>query len=127
MGNERDHRIWVHDAEVFFVSLLILFLELVLIRWIGTEIRIFAYLGNLILVVCFFGVGLGCYLASQPIAISRLGLNLFVLVVLVSNPLQRQVLDLGRITRGLGGFEDSPIWAVDAGRAGWEIPAISLS
>ena len=121
MGNERDHRIWVHDAEVFFVSLLILFLELVLIRWIGTEIRIFAYLGNLILVVCFFGVGLGCYLASQPIAISRLGLNLFVLVVLVSNPLQRQVLDLGRITRGLGGFEDSPIWAVAAGRAGWEV------
>jgi len=31
------------DAELFFVSVLILFLELALIRWIGTEIRIFAY------------------------------------------------------------------------------------
>jgi len=36
------------DAGIFLVSVLILFLELVLIRWIGTEIRVFAYLGNLI-------------------------------------------------------------------------------
>jgi len=34
------------DAELFFVSVLILFLELALIRWIGTEIRIFAYLAT---------------------------------------------------------------------------------
>ena len=47
------------DVELFLVSALILYLEMVLIRWLGTEIRIFAYLGNLILVMCFFGVGLG--------------------------------------------------------------------
>ena len=55
------------DLEIFSVSFLVLFLELVLIRWIGTEIRIFAYLGNLVLVVCFFGVGLGCYWSERTV------------------------------------------------------------
>ena len=45
---------------LFLVSVLGLFLELMLIRWIGTEIRIFAYLQNTVLVVCFMGLGLGC-------------------------------------------------------------------
>ena len=57
MSNARDGSLFRHDAEIFIVSTLILYLELVLIRWIGTEIRIFAYLGNLVLVICFFG---GC-------------------------------------------------------------------
>ncbi|MGD1019188.1 MAG: hypothetical protein ABSA12_07695 [Verrucomicrobiia bacterium] len=98
------------DAEIFIVSALILYLELVLIRWIGTEIRIFAYLGNLVLVVCFFGVGLGCYLASRPVSFARLGGNLLLLVVLVANPLRLDALDLRGTTYALSGFEDSPLW-----------------
>jgi hypothetical protein len=39
-----------------------LFLELLLIRWIGTEVRIFAYLQNTVLVVCFLGLGMACCL-----------------------------------------------------------------
>ena len=66
MSNAHEDPLVRRDAEIFVVSALILYLELVLIRWIGTEIRIFAYLGNLILVVCFFGVGLGCYRAARP-------------------------------------------------------------
>ena len=72
------------DAELFLVSVLILFLELTLIRWIGTEVRIFAYLGNLILVLCFFGVGLGCYLSARPIALSGAAVKLLVLAALVA-------------------------------------------
>jgi hypothetical protein len=121
MSDEHDRPLWRHDAELFLISVLILFLELVWIRWMGTEIRLFAYLGNLILVVCFFGIGLGCYLISQPVAISRLGINLLLLVVLVSNPLRFDWLDLGQITSGLGSFEDSPIWAVVVGGASYEV------
>ena len=72
---------------------MILFLELILIRWIGTEIRDFAYLGNLVLVVCFFDVGLGCYPAARPSSLTRLGLNLLVLVVLISNPLRLSAIE----------------------------------
>ena len=65
MGEGQDKSLGRLDAEIFLVSASILYLELVLIRWIGTEIRIFAYLGNLILAVCFFGLGLGCYLPDR--------------------------------------------------------------
>jgi SAM-dependent methyltransferase len=100
------------DTRIFLVSALILYLELMLIRWIGTEIRIFAYLGNLILVVCFFGVGLGCYQASRPVAVTRLGLNLLLLALLVGNPLHVEWLGLNNITVLLSGFDDSAIWDV---------------
>ncbi|MGO9244412.1 MAG: spermidine synthase [Verrucomicrobiia bacterium] len=98
------------DRRMFLVSALILYLELVLIRWIGTEIPVFAYLGNLILVVCFFGVGLGCYRSARPPALTRLGVNLLLLTVLVANPFHCERLDLRQITDWLAGFEDSPLW-----------------
>lgn len=100
------------DAELFLLGALVLFLEVVLIRWVGTEIRIFAYLGNLVLVVCFFGVGLGCYRAGRSVDLTRFGVNLLLLVALVSNPLRLEALELQNVTVLLSGFEDSPIWNV---------------
>jgi hypothetical protein len=49
------------------VSMLGLFLELLLIRWISSEIRIFAYFKNFVLIACFLGFGLGCYFGSGSI------------------------------------------------------------
>lgn len=112
MAKLSDGSILRHDVELFIVSILILYLELVPIRWIGTEIRIFAYLGNLILVICFFGVGLGCYLSQRPVSPWRMGLNIFLLAALVANPLYWERLDLKRITYLLGSFEDYNIWQV---------------
>jgi SAM-dependent methyltransferase len=40
-------------------------LELAVIRWIAVEVRIFAYIKNLTLLVCFLGFGLGCALARS--------------------------------------------------------------
>lgn len=48
-----------------FVSFLTLFLELLIIRFIGTEIRVFAYLGNLVLLAIFIGSGIGMYLKKS--------------------------------------------------------------
>ena len=45
--------------QVFVVSVFILYLEMLLIRWVSTEIRIFAYFKNLTLIACFLGAGLG--------------------------------------------------------------------
>ncbi len=118
MDDQRTGSLLRCDTEIFFVSVLILYLELVLIRWIGTEIRIFAYLGNLILVVCFFGVGLGCYLSERPVSPWRMGLNLFLLAVLVTNPLHWERLDFKLVTYLLSGFEDEPIWQEMVGVAG---------
>ena len=95
---------------MFVVSVLLLFLEVALIRWLGTEVRIFAFLGNLVLVVCFFGVGLGCYLWKRELSLVKFALNLVLLVALVVNPLKLAWLDFRWIGYLLSGFEDSPIW-----------------
>lgn len=68
---------------LFLVSVLGLFLELMLIRWIGTEIRIFAYLQNTVLVVCFLGLGMGCWTCRQPVGLRQLLEPLFVLLLLL--------------------------------------------
>ncbi len=111
------------DAELFVLSALILYLEVALIRWIGTEVRIFAYLGNLVLVVCFFGVGLGCCQATRPASLTRLGLNLLIVAGLISNPLRWRGLDLRAATVLLSNFEDSPVWGGSGGVSGGQMLA----
>ena len=48
--------------DLLLISFIALFLELVIIRWLSTEIRIFAYFKNLPLMAAFLGFGIGCYL-----------------------------------------------------------------
>ena len=70
------------DRNLIIVSFLILFLELLLIRFIGTEIRIFAYLSNLLLLGIFIGSGLGMFLKrSFSLVISSVLLLLLVLII----------------------------------------------
>lgn len=47
------------QREMVLVSFLSLFCELMIIRWMSTEIRIFAYFKNLPLMAAFLGLGLG--------------------------------------------------------------------
>jgi spermidine synthase len=98
------NRIWV----IFLISVLGLFLEMLLIRWIGTEIRIFAYLQNTILVVCFLGLGLGCFTCRQPINLRQSLIPLFILLLLMAIPIVR--LSLGNISELLSVLDDFLIW-----------------
>ena len=66
MTHVRSDSIIRTDAKIFIVSMLILYLELALIRWIGTEVRIFAYLGNLILIACFLALVLDVFGPHGP-------------------------------------------------------------
>jgi spermidine synthase len=54
--NKETDRVLLRVALISFVTL---FLELLVIRLISTEIRIFAYLSNLVLLATFVGSGLG--------------------------------------------------------------------
>ncbi|MDR3613899.1 MAG: methyltransferase domain-containing protein [Candidatus Obscuribacterales bacterium] len=47
------------QRELILISILSLFCELMIIRWLSTEIRIFAYFKNLPLMAAFLGLGLG--------------------------------------------------------------------
>src|SRR5262249_16780491 len=57
---------------LFLASFLALYFEMVIIRYLSTEIRVFAYLKNLALVASFFGIGLGMILGKSPKTMKRL-------------------------------------------------------
>ena len=48
---------------LFLVSFIALFVELMLIRYCASQIRIFAFYKNVPLIGCYLGLGLGCFLA----------------------------------------------------------------
>ena len=68
--------------KLFLASFLALYFELVIIRYLSTEVRAFAYLKNLPLIASFFGIGLGMILGaprkSLRSAFPPVGLVLFV-------------------------------------------------
>ena len=65
---------------LFLASFLALYFELVVIRYLSTEIRVFAYLKNLALVASFFGIGLGMIVAD-PLRTKRKLFPLFASVL----------------------------------------------
>jgi SAM-dependent methyltransferase len=91
------------------LSALILFLEMLLIRWIGTEIRIFAYLQNGVLVAAFLGLGLGCRSASARVRLLLPALALAVAAVLIRDPFGWDVNEAA--TQGLAASQDSVVWS----------------
>src|SRR5712691_2061828 len=56
---------------LFMASFLALYFELVVIGYLSTEIRVFAYLKNLALIASFFGIGLGMVLGQPPKVLKR--------------------------------------------------------
>jgi spermidine synthase len=67
--------------RLLLASALALFVELALIRYFGSEIRIFSYYKNLVLIACFLGFGVGFYRAAAK---PRLGVSLAVMALSVS-------------------------------------------
>src|SRR3989442_15957592 len=59
------------QLRLFSASFLALYFELVIIRYLSTEVRVFAYLMNLPLIASFVGLGLGMILGAPPRRLSR--------------------------------------------------------
>jgi hypothetical protein len=95
---------------LFVVSVLALFLELLLIRWVGTEVNIFAYLQNTVLVVCFMGLAFGCLTCDQPIVLRNLLLPLLIVVLSLSLPVIKD--NLGKISFFLSAMDNPAGWYV---------------
>lgn len=106
--------------ELFIISLLSLYLELVIIRWLSSEIRIFAYFKNVPLMACLFGLGLGMALGMSEKKLARwfpLGLCVIIAIICLSdqlnlvhvafiNPLEHYLI--GHFVDNLGA-EDTPM------------------
>lgn len=77
-------------------------------RWVGTELRIFAYLQNGVLVATFLGLGLGCWRARQPIRMLAGSAALAAVAFAIADPFGWQIGET--LTQGLTAFQDSPVW-----------------
>lgn len=53
--------------QLVLIRLLTLFVEIMMIRRVSSEVRIFAYFKNFVLLACFLGFGLGCYLCRRRV------------------------------------------------------------
>ncbi len=99
-------------GRLALVSLFGLFLEMLLIRWVSSEIRIFAYFKNFVLIACYLGFGLGCYLCRRRIALPALLVPVVLLTVLIKLPWTplREIVEI--LPSYLGVFADVDIWGV---------------
>jgi len=89
--------------QLALVGFIILFLELLLIRLVGTEIRIFAYLSNLILLAIFVGSGVGM-LIKRRFSLKVSAVVLLVIVFAVQTGL------FSGITDWLAPLNENIIW-----------------
>jgi SAM-dependent methyltransferase len=76
--------------ELFLISVISLFFELLVIRWISSEIRIFAYFKNMPLMAALFGLGLGLALSTSKRDLSWIfpsGLLVLTTLICFADPL----------------------------------------
>ena len=70
---------------LFLVSFIALFLELLLIRWVPSHIRIVAYYGNLMLLSSFLGLGCGALVERWSLKLHRwFAVSMLLLIVCVT-------------------------------------------
>ena len=113
-------------VNLALVSVLTLYLELLLIRWISTEVTLFAYLQNIVLVVCFLGMGVGFFSSKRPILWGRSIVSLLLLALLFVIPPLRH---LYRAISGMLAFlHDYVIWgAVVPGVPGLDVVGVRIA
>lgn len=70
------------NLNIFLISCSVLLLEVALIRWVAAEVRVFAYVKNLVLMACVLGLGLGC--ATHKDQDGKPGLAFPILLLLVT-------------------------------------------
>jgi SAM-dependent methyltransferase len=99
-------------VDLALISLLGLFLEMLLIRWVSSEIRIFAYFKNFVLIACYLGFGLGCYLSRQRVRLLALLVPLVLITLLVHPPWAALRSVMSSLPTLLGVFADVDIWGV---------------
>lgn len=106
-------------TKLALVSVLGLFLEMLMIRWISSEIRIFAYFKNFVLIACFLGFGLGCYLCRRKISLLPVLLPLLMLAVFIKFPWGglRELVSL--LPSYMGSTSEVNIWGIPSLTLTW--------
>jgi hypothetical protein len=103
---------WSPGIRLFVLSFTALFLELMVIRWVPSEVRLVAYYANLMLVSSFLGLGIGALVGSRGWGLFRWFSPLFAGNILL-------LLWLGNDLLPGGGFGEFRFGAVHSGLRGY--------
>src|SRR5439155_20713681 len=90
-----------------------LYIEMMLIRWIGTEVRIFAFFQNLALIACFLGFGLGCYWSRRRKSLPLSLAATTALVIMAQAPIDRWKNFLRISSELLSLSPDAALWGYE--------------
>jgi len=104
--------------QLVLISLLTLFVEMMMIRWVSSEVRIFAYFKNFVLVACFLGFGLGCYLCRRRIQLLAMIALLLLLTLILKTPISPLRRRRSALPQLLGGGVEVLVWGVEGEVAG---------
>ena len=99
-------------TRLLLISMAGLFLELLMIRWISSEVRIFAYFKNFVLIACFLGFGLGCYISRRPVNVMALLLPLVILATFITLPWGSLRWALAQLPALIGSLSGVDVWGV---------------
>ncbi len=112
--------------QLILISLLSLFVEMLMIRWVSSEIRIFAYFKNFVLVACFLGFGLGCYLCRRRVHLSAMIAPLLLLTLILKTPISPLRRTMAVLPQLLGAGVEVHVWGVPAMPANWFAMLLAL-
>lgn len=98
--------------QLFVLSLLGLYFEMLMIRWLSSEIRIFAYYKNLVLIACFLGFGLGCALCRRRVHPIATAMPLLFFTIFVAAPLPGMHDAVVNLTTLIGMTSQVQIWGI---------------
>jgi hypothetical protein len=87
-------------TELFFVSVLVLFLELACIRWFPAHVLLLTFFTNAVLLACFVGMSIGCLVAKHERNYLKWTGPLLVLGILLAHgaelvPRMERIVDMG--------------------------------
>jgi spermidine synthase len=100
--------------RLFVLSLLGLYFEMLMIRWLSSEIRVFAYYKNLVLIACFLGFGLGCALCRRRVHPVATAVPILFFTIFVAAPLPGMHDAVVNLTTLIGMTSQVQIWDIPA-------------
>jgi SAM-dependent methyltransferase len=105
--------------HLILISLVSLFVEMMMIRWVSSEIRIFAYFKNFVLVACFLGFGLGCYFSRRRVQLMATIAALMLLALILKAPISSLRRSISVLPSLLGASAEVHVWGVPALPTNW--------
>ena len=113
--------------QLILISMVSLFVEMMMIRWVSSEIRIFAYFKNFVLVACFLGFGLGCYFSRRRVQLMAIITPLLLLALILKAPIPSLRRSISALPTLLGASVEVHVWGVPALPTNWWGMALALA